>query len=200
MRCSKPTGPAEIRVTTARALHRLQRRRVGLATTSRLSNPDSHIIPAPVTSSNQAIAKLSCHRDRRINRSFQCSRNFFGRKGLFGETLQSEFLDSRPFSFGGAACFINDMPLARCSVQRHLFSPSLASMLGTIRRLSDRRRRALRTRERLSLQDVKFPRRREKHKATAISNDETSRAIGSFYDVILGHFEACLWEFGSNVD
>jgi hypothetical protein len=81
-----------------------------------------------------------------------------------------------------------------------LFS-SLALVLDGIRRLPERSRgRMLRTGERLSIQDVKFPGGREKHKATAIPDNEARCAMGSFYDVIVRHVQACRYEFGPNID
>jgi hypothetical protein len=81
------------------------------------SRTSSHI---RVISSHQAIAELGGHRDRCINRPFQCSGNFFGGKGLFGESLQSEFLDGRPFPLDGVACFVNELPFAGCALKCHL--------------------------------------------------------------------------------
>jgi hypothetical protein len=61
-------------------------------------------------------------------------------------------------------------------------------VLSSIRRLPDRSGgRVLRTGERLSIQDVKLLGRREKHKATAILDNETRRAVERLYDTIVGH-------------
>ena len=69
-------------------------------------------------------------------------------------------------------------------------------MLVGTRRLSDSsRRRVLWTRERLSIQDVEFSGRREKHKAAAISDNKTRRAMESFYDVVVRHNQACRCEW-----
>jgi hypothetical protein len=145
--------------------------------------------------SHQGIAELGGHRDGRINRSSQCSCDFSGGEGLFGHSLQPEFIDRGPFPLGGPACLVNGMLLARCLLQGHLLVPSLALVLDRIRRLPDRSRgRVLRTGERLSIQDVKFPGCREKYKATAIPDDEACRAVVSLYDVIIGHVGACRCE------
>jgi hypothetical protein len=45
MRCSKPTGPVEIRVSTTRALHLAQRRRIGLGAGSFKSSDDRALMP-----------------------------------------------------------------------------------------------------------------------------------------------------------
>jgi hypothetical protein len=69
-------------------------------------------------------------------------------------------------------------------------------MLVSTPRLSDRsRRRVSWSRERLSVQDVEFPGRREKHKAAAISDNKTRRAMESFYDVVVRHNQACRCEW-----
>ncbi len=152
----------------------------------------SRIILRNIISSHQGIAELGGHRDGLINRSLQCSCNFSGGKGLFGHPLQPEFIDGGPFPLGGPAYLANDALLARRLLQHHLPFSSLALVLDRIRRLPDRRRgRVLRTGKRLSIQDVKFPARREKYKATAIPDDEARRTMVSLYDVIIGHVGAC---------
>ncbi len=92
----------------------------------------------------------------------------------------------------GRACFAN--PFSRnLSTAVHSRSVDRGILVfDRICRLPDRRRgRVLRTGKRLSIQDVKFPGRREKHKATAIPDDEARRTMVSLYDVIIGHVGAC---------